>query len=853
MNDVFFKPSQKIDSFFPDDFSVDSENFLAFIKAYYEWLQTTRITITNVSGTFQKNERIDGQVSRAHGIIQEVGNGYLVISVKSSLRFSVSEIIVGATSGAIANIERIKDNTVRATGNLLEYRDIEKSIDDYVEYLREELFPTIPTKYIQDKKLLATKLKTFFESRSSEESYRFFFKLLYGENIEFRFPGEEILRASDGKFERTNFIRVVPNGNIFDFLNKTIRGETSNAFGTVVDIKRFFFGTTEIAEFTLKLVSGTFLPNETIVDVLDPSLTTTTFGMLTGFNIVDGGSGYTPGDQILISGDGNNAVATVSSVTQASISALTVNEIGHGYRLNTPAVINNSGTGGSNLAILVTGITNTYSVTNGSNTYTVGEISRLSIINRGQDYFRSPIITIEDSTIAAIGLLSDKLIEIDDAGTDYGVGNTLVFTGGSGANAAGQVASVVESVTYDFLLEDDSRIVIDGSFEDILKDEDWDVIGPIRRIELTNFGDGYTVNDLPTITVNTTTGSGANLIAFNIQGKSANVSVDTSNNVTGVGSIRAIDIESPGLNYTSATADASISGDGNANLIPIITGLSVKDGEFLNDDGKIGIRVLIDSFFFQDFSYVIKSGLPFSTYRDELRKIIHPAGLQPFGEILISSTITLPSDLSTTRTIIVEDELDLSVDASLIIDIADMSISYESLIIVATSDVSAVATSELKVTSQSEELLSASADRTLNIEIEKFILSEFDITERTFNIVVETEADVNVTFEPQSTITKYKQIQGTVSSNSNVEFKDLQLNAFANLEISSFSSVTFEDFASLVEGNGTIFTTDFAVDDIFLANNEYFTVKAIFDDTLMLADRDPVSPYTDVFAYKVIP
>lgn len=882
MNDAFFKPSHKVDSFVPDNSSIDSENFLEFVRAYYEWLQSTRITLTDVSGTFQKNETVTGQTSNANGIIREVGTNYLVILVRSDIPFSVKESLLGSTSGATATVSTINDNTVRATGKLLDYRDLEKSIDTYQEYLQEELFPTLPKKYLEDKSLIATKLKSFFQSRSTEESYRFLFKLFYNENVEFRYPGEEILRASDGKFEKTNFIRVVPVANVFEFINKTIRGTTSNAFGTVVDIKQFFFGTTQIAELTLKLVSGTFLPNETVVDVSDSSLTTTTYGMVTGFNIIDGGSGYVPGNQISISGDGNSAFAIVSTISQAPIDALSINEIGYGYRLNTQAVIDNTGTGGANLSIEVTGITNTYSVTDGSNTYTVGEISEISIINRGENYFDSPVITIEDSTITSLGLLSDRLIEIANSGIDYGVGNTLIFTGGSGANAAGQVASVVETVTYDFLLEDSSRVIVDGSFEDILKNEDWDVIGPIRRVELTNFGDGYTTDDLPAITISTTTGSGANLIATNIQGRSANVSVDTSNNSIGVGSIRSLEITNAGLNYSSATVDATGAGDGNANIVPLITGLSIKDGEFLNDDGKIGIRVLIDSFFFQDFSYVIKSGLPFSVYRDELKKIIHPAGLQPFGEILLTSELSLISDVDSTRTIIVESEIDVSLGMSMQIDVSEIELDITPVVTVAVSDISAVAISEMKVSMQLEGTVESNfVDSVINFTIENeipvenqvdtkitlFVESEFSaytitykdlrlsefafvpistLSSNTFNEVVRP---LNV----ESLITKYKQIQGTVSSSVGTEIQNSLLSDFQSSPVQLFENFTFESTLPLVTGNGTIFTTDFSVGDTMLANSELFTVSSLIDDTSMIVNRNPTLQFTDVFAYKVIP
>ena len=74
----------------------------------------------------------------------------------------------------------------------------------------------------------------------------------------------------------------------------------------------------------------------------------------------------------------------------------------------------------------------------------------------------------------------------------------------------------------------------DGSYYDIIKNEDWSVKGAIKRIELTNFGTGYSSANLPSISITTTTGASANLVATNVQGKSANVAVDTSNNITGI-------------------------------------------------------------------------------------------------------------------------------------------------------------------------------------------------------------------------------------------------------------------------------------------------------------------------------
>ena len=654
MNDAFFKPSLGVNALINENTSIDTEKFKLFLEAYYEWLQTTKITLNSTVGTFQVNEIILGSESGATGKVIQVTSTTLIVKITSERRvFDQYETITGQTSNATSIAYAIKDNIVRASGNLLNYKQIDTSIDKYVSYLKDELYPSLPASYYGNKRLIAKQFRDFFQSKGTEQSYRFLFRLLYDQEIEFYYPGEDILRVSDGNFEKTQIIRTASvaygydqsnvsfNRDIFLFINKTIVGNTSGTLANVIDIKKFFVGAIEIAEMTLKLVSGTFSAGESISAIDDANLYANIYGIISGFTIIDGGSGYQVDTPVTITGDGYAAQAKVSSIKQSPISALKINAIGHGYQLNTLASINNTDTGGTGLIVQVTELANTYTTTIGASTYTLGEISRVSIINRGSGYYKKPTITLQDTVVSSAGLLTDKLITIANAGTNYGVGNTLIFTGGSGTSAAGIVASVVESTSFDLLFEDGYQMKADGSYYDIIKNEDWSVKGPIKRLELTNFGSGYTSANLPSISVSTTTGSSANLVVTGIQGTSANVVVDTANNTTGIGSIRSVEVTNFGVSYTNANAVVSSVGDGNANLIPIISGLGIKDGVWLNDDGKIDYKIIQDSYYYQDYSYVIKSGLTFAEYSTTLKKIIHPAGLQMFGEIQILNTINV--------------------------------------------------------------------------------------------------------------------------------------------------------------------------------------------------------------------
>jgi hypothetical protein len=577
--------------------------------------------------------------------------------------------------------------------------------------------------------------------------------------------------------------------------------------------------------------------------------------MITGFNINDGGSGYQVGDQLSITGDGSSVDAVVSSIQQSPISALYYNTIGHGYQLGTTAIVSNSGTGGSGLIVRVAGLANTYTVTSGANTYTVGEVSDVQIINRGSGYYKEPSITLEDTTIKSLGLLSEKLITISNAGTNYGVGNTLIITSlHAGNSGAGIIASVVETTTFDLLFEDGFQMKADGSYYDIIKNEDWLVKGPIKRIELTDFGDGYTSGLLPLISVASTTGAGANLIATGIQGASANVSIDTANNVTGVGSIRAVELKNFGVNYTTANVSLSAIGDGNANLTPIISGLGIKEGNWVGDYGKIDYKRIQDSYYFQDFSYVIRSGLAFTKYQDSLKSIIHPAGLQAFGEILIQSTLNLtPTMLMTIE--------------ALKNEIEEVTVFIKSFFEVGAS----VGGSQYGKTLVSPTIDNSNliADRQLVVEIQPF--SDVQILKSKEDTIrfVKTE-DLSIT----NTQSYRRELSPSNITLFSVSYGEVDIATFASTPISELASFTFDSiyiesprtFSSYLRntlitgtvsftgnnviGIGTDFANNYTVGSSLILSDAKFIVKSVANSTFLQVNIAPSTSYVNVSAYK---
>ena len=69
-------------------------------------------------------------------------------------------------------------------------------------------------------------------------------------------------------------------------------------------------------------------------------------------------------------------------------------------------------------------------------------------------------------------------------------------------------------------------------------------------------------------------------------------------------------------------------------------------GYYSSDRGKLGVsnQKILDSDFYQDYSYVIKSKTPIDVWRDLIKSTTHPAGFKLFGQVDVesSSNTTMP-------------------------------------------------------------------------------------------------------------------------------------------------------------------------------------------------------------------
>lgn len=201
MSSTFKNPSIKADRIIPDFFELESPELSQFLKFYFEWLES------NGANDFE-NRRI------------------------------------------------------------LEYSDIDYRKDNYKQFdafLRNEFLSAIPNNLKVDERLLIKNIRDFYKAKGSEESIRILFKILFNEDVEVYFPGQYILRASDGKWSIEESLRITlledAALNVTESLDYVI-GQDSKAAAKIDRVNQYLENGVNVTEIFIHSKTGEFQVGE---------------------------------------------------------------------------------------------------------------------------------------------------------------------------------------------------------------------------------------------------------------------------------------------------------------------------------------------------------------------------------------------------------------------------------------------------------------------------------------------------------------------------------------------------------------------------------------------------------------
>jgi len=543
--------AQQLPEFVRDDSNY--ANFVLFLEAYYEWLETQYTANANST-------------------------------------------IVSTTSQGITY----------GSKNILNYIDVDETLDDFVQYFINDFLPYVPAEISTDKRKLLKISKQFYQSKGTEKSYKFLFKALYNADVELFNTNDAILRASDGKWIVPKYLRIdSTNSNWLSSQGLKIFGETSKSYATIdyvkiVDdrteiyisnIQRQFDAGENITVVDNNNVVVYFYDGEVYIQgqgeipMAAMPLTEKITGVISVITINPNYKGlfYKSGDPVVAYGGLNpekiNPIglsAEVDEITSGTLNALVVVNPSHGYRTfpNTTMTISGGGGTGANARIsliddskfaninlitsntlgavanvLLGNTTHPATYTFGGNgvvapgntnttlantltfkTFVVAPIGSVQITSSGIGYTGTPTITAQSTyetdygtdNFSFLGILQP--IQIVNGGVNYGNSNTITIEGGTGfgayANITVNAAGSIISANY-----------IYGSSNSAY---------PLGGL-------GYDLNYLPTVNISSLSGANASLIVPGVMALGATFSPTTDS----IGSIRTINIIDGGEDYVS--------------------------------------------------------------------------------------------------------------------------------------------------------------------------------------------------------------------------------------------------------------------------------------------------------------
>jgi len=655
------KISNLITSQVPDFVLEDHPKFVEFLKTYYTFMEAAELVVTSVEttdgirletetnqknnllldgsrlesektildagdkiilesssyGKFVKGEIIIGQTSKATSIVltEDLDNRRLFIVAQD--KFIQGETLLGSSSNASAIINNYRPNPVNNIQELLNFRDPDKAISNFLINFRNEFLSTFPENLNANvnKRNLIKNVKSLYQSKGTKKGNELFFRLLFNETAETIYPREQLLRVSDGKFTKNRILRSLElEGETLNLIGRTITGRTSNATAIVENISKFLIGSSTVSEFVLNKDSmlGTFLVGEqitgTITDTDDILIKAIITGIPISHTVTNSGVLHSEGESVSIVGGGQGSIVQTKSITSGSISEIIIDNPGTGYSIGDELVFDNTNTNGAGAAGFI-------SIVNGGIILEDGSNDR---------------IVLEESTTQEDAYSGNKFVQ--EFGTGIGdITDVYLYNSGSGYTKLPIVT-----------------IASTGN-DAILKSYTTD-IGGVLDLKILEYGKGYENSPTPPTlilyknliltntsgifiegeTVTTSTSVTATVVNYN-QYTGLLVLKNSSGTITQNSTILGNSSGSTGTIFRSNSATASLT----------VGSVADTEGVYINEDGFVSENTIKiqDSLYYQDFSYVIKVGRSIAEWRDTFKKTMHTSGFYLTGQVDISTRL----------------------------------------------------------------------------------------------------------------------------------------------------------------------------------------------------------------------
>jgi len=222
----------------------------------------------------------------------------------------------------------------RSAGSLEDIKNLDKTPEEFVQYFRSELDGFgLFNQTQQFNRLYLQKIKQIYSAKGSEQALVNILRLTRQTDATIKYPNENILRASDGKWLQTNFITVETTfGTIPNKINQFyINFQYANI---AVDVEKFVVINPTKIRLYYKIRSDIVISNQQLINVNDNTGAVIYSGRVvnspSSLTVINGGKSWRVGQVITVPGSVENTIARITQV-DAEGAVLRVEIIEHGY------------------------------------------------------------------------------------------------------------------------------------------------------------------------------------------------------------------------------------------------------------------------------------------------------------------------------------------------------------------------------------------------------------------------------------------------------------------------------------------------------------------------------------------
>ena len=346
MKQIENKISPLIDSLFPSFYQDEGENFVAFVKAYYEWLEQNFqiLTLENNAG-FVKGSRITQE--NVTGTIYSIIEDDILVKVDGAETFKCFNIcselipVTTVTNNITYSTYILRGGSARRLGsiflsrNLLDYRDIDETIDLFVVFFKEKYLKNIEFDTATNKRLLVKNALDLYRAKGTERAIDLFFRLIYATRPEVEYPADVLFQPSGAEWVKPTYIEISPNtvDRAITLVGKEITGVTSGAKAFVEKYVKLRVNNGYSHVLFVSNVKGNFVTRELLIDdQLFPD-SPVIYGSLSELIIRSSSAGFEIGDTFpVITSTGISGLARVTAVKNATGQIeFELEESGYGY------------------------------------------------------------------------------------------------------------------------------------------------------------------------------------------------------------------------------------------------------------------------------------------------------------------------------------------------------------------------------------------------------------------------------------------------------------------------------------------------------------------------------------------